>query len=39
MTYAKTEYGSDWQYAYNYMLEHKGSAPKMGLADIKVTVK
>lgn len=39
MTYAKTEYGTDWQYAYNYMLEHKGSAPKMGLADIKVAVK
>ena len=29
VTYAKIEYGKDWQYAYNYMLEHKGSAPKM----------
>lgn len=29
MTYAKTEYGTDWLYAYTYMLEHNGAAPKM----------
>ena len=27
LTYAKTEYGKDWQYAYNFMLDHKGRAP------------
>ena len=31
LTYAKTEYGSDWQYAYHYMLTHKGKGPKMGV--------
>lgn len=37
MTYAKTEYGTDWQYAYNYMLDHDGTAPKGN--HIKVTIK
>ena len=27
---AKTEYGSDWQYAYNHMIAHNGKAPKYG---------
>ena len=31
LTYAKTEYGKDWQYAYQYMLSHKGQGPKMGV--------
>ena len=31
LTYAKTEYGKDWQFAYQYMLEHSGSAPNMGV--------
>ena len=31
LTYAKTEYGKDWQYAYHYMLTHKGKGPKMGV--------
>lgn len=25
--WAKTEYGSDWQYAYEYMITHNGKAP------------
>ena len=28
MTHAKIEYGRDWQYAYNYMLENDGKAPR-----------
>lgn len=31
LTYAKTEYGKDWQYAYQHMLDHSGSAPNMGV--------
>jgi len=31
LTYAKTEYGSDWRYAYQYMLSHNGSAPRAGV--------
>ena len=27
MTYAKTEYRNDWQFAYNYMLTHNGNGP------------
>ncbi len=30
LTYAKTEYGSDWRYAYNYMMAHEGKAPRYG---------
>ena len=31
LTYAKTEYGKDWQYAYHFMLTHNGQGPKMGV--------
>ena len=31
LTYAKTEYKDDWQYAYQYMLNHKGQGPRMGV--------
>ena len=31
LTYAKTEYGKDWQYAFHYMLTHQGKGPKMGV--------
>lgn len=31
LTYAKTEYKGDWQYAYHYMLTHDGQGPKMGV--------
>ena len=31
LTYAKTEYGKDWRYAYEYMLSHKGKGPRMGV--------
>jgi hypothetical protein len=31
LTYAKTEYGKDWQYAYSYMLTHGGQAPRAGV--------
>ena len=31
LTFAKTEYGTDWQYAYHHMLTHKGQGPKMGV--------
>ena len=31
LTYAKTEYGSDWQYAYAYMLSHGGRGPRAGV--------
>ena len=31
LTYAKTEYGRDWQYAYQYMLTHNGRVPKAGV--------
>ena len=27
LTWAKTEYGNDWQYAYRFMLDHNGRAP------------
>jgi hypothetical protein len=27
-TYAKTEYGSDWVFALNYMLENDGQGPR-----------
>jgi len=27
MTYAKTEYANDWEFAYNYMLTHGGNGP------------
>ena len=31
LTYAKTEYKDDWQYAYQYMLHHNGQGPRMGV--------
>ena len=31
LTYAKTEYGRDWQYAYQYMLTHNGRGPRAGV--------
>ena len=31
LTYAKTEYKDDWQYAYHYMLNHNGQGPSMGV--------
>ena len=31
LTYAKTEYGKDWQYAYSYMLSHGGRGPRAGV--------
>ena len=31
LTFAKTEYGKDWRYAYQYMLDHAGKAPRMGV--------
>ena len=31
LTYAKTEYGKDWQYAYSYMLTHGGRGPRAGV--------
>jgi len=27
LTWAKTEYGRDWEYAYDFMLRHDGRAP------------
>lgn len=27
LTWAKTEYSNDWEFAYNYMLTHNGRAP------------
>jgi|TARA_B100001094_G_scaffold8405_1_gene7508 hypothetical protein len=27
LTWAKTEYGKDWSFAYDYMLNHEGRAP------------
>ena len=27
LTYAKTEYKDDWQFAYQFMLDHNGRAP------------
>lgn len=29
MTYARTEYKKDWQFAYNYMKNNDGKSPKM----------
>jgi len=31
LTYAKTEYANDWEFAYHYMLNHNGRGPKMGV--------
>ena len=29
LTWAKTEYGKDWHYAYNFMLNNNGRAPSL----------
>ena len=29
LTYAKTEYKDDWQFAYHYMLSHGGRGPQI----------
>ena len=29
LTWAKTEYGNDWEYAYSFMLTHNGRAPSL----------
>jgi len=29
LTWAKTEYGKDWEYAYNFMLKNHGRAPSL----------
>ncbi len=31
LVYAKTEFKDDWRYAYHYMINHRGHAPKMGV--------
>ena len=31
LTFAKTEYGKDWRYAYSYMLTHGGRGPRAGV--------
>jgi hypothetical protein len=31
LTYAKTEYANDWEYAFHYMLKNKGQGPRMGV--------
>ena len=30
MTWAKTEFKNDWQFAYQHMLDHNGAAPRKG---------
>ena len=27
LTWAKTEYPNDWEFAYNYMITHNGKSP------------
>lgn len=31
LTYAKTEYTNDWQYAYQHMLDNHGKGPREGV--------
>ena len=31
LTYAKTEYKDDWQYAFEYMKTHGGRGPRAGV--------
>lgn len=28
LTWAKTEYANDWEFAYHHMITHNGQAPK-----------
>ena len=30
-SWARNEYGKDWVFAYNYMLEHDGKPPHAGI--------
>jgi len=30
LVYARTEYKTDWRYAYNYMLHNNGKGPSYG---------
>ena len=36
MTWAKTEYANDWEFAYHYMLSNKGQAPDTYTQGIKL---
>jgi hypothetical protein len=29
LTWAKTEYGPDWKFAYEFMLKHNGRSPNL----------
>ena len=29
LTWAKTEYGKDWRFAYEFMLKHNGRSPNL----------
>jgi len=29
LTWAKTEYGNDWRFAYEFMLKHNGRGPNL----------
>ena len=31
LTWAKTEYGKDWRYAYEYAKKNNGQGPKAGI--------
>ena len=31
LVYARTEYKTDWRYAYNYMLHNNGKGPSYGV--------
>ena len=31
MNWAKTEYGKDWQYAYQHLIDNNGIPPKRGV--------
>ena len=31
MVYAKTEYGKDWRFAYQHMLDNQGKGPRTGI--------
>ena len=31
LIWAKTEYGKDWQYAYQYMINNNGKSPTLGV--------
>jgi len=31
LAWAKTEYGNDWQFAYDYLIRNNGKPPHMGV--------